>query len=219
MANRRLVSLLLMVLPLVIASCSQEVDRRPPMVSFKPQNIPVVPRSVSQMQREVRIDRSYMPESTRARRMYSGPMTPKFITIHSTANPTGDASSHSKYLNSGKSGSLCWHFTVDQAHAVQHLPLNRHGHHADHSGPGDKYSIAIEMCEVRWQSPARTYDRAAKLTATLMQQYNIPLRNVVPHFYWSGKNCPSPILDGGRPGYKWSWFISRVDYYNRCLKA
>ena len=38
-------------------------------------------------------------------------------------------------------------------------------------------------------------------------------RQVVPHNYWSGKNCPAPLMTNGRPGYKWSWFISRVDYY------
>ena len=52
-----------------------------------------------------------------------------------------------------------------------------------------------------------------------MMRYNVPLRNVVPHNYWSGKNCPAPLMTNGRPGYKWSWFISRVDYYYRCLQA
>ncbi len=220
MDMRRFLQICLVVLPLLAASCSPgSSSRRPPLVSFRPQDIPLVPRTVSQINREVRIDRDYMPTSTRARRYYSGSLSPRFITIHSTANPSGDACSHAKYLNKGKSGSLCWHFTVDQYHAVQHLPLNRMGHHADKGGPGDRYSIAIEMCEVRSHSKAKTYDRAAKLTASLMTQYNIPLRNVVPHYYWSGKACPGPLLDEKRPGYKWSWFISRVDYYYRCLNG
>ena len=32
-------------------------------------------------------------------------------------------------------------------------------------------------------------------------------------------SCPAPLMTNGRPGYKWSWFISRVDYYYRCLQA
>ncbi|MEG0023764.1 MAG: N-acetylmuramoyl-L-alanine amidase [Akkermansia sp.] len=216
---KKIVTTVLLAIPLMMASCSQQSAPRPPLISFRPQNIPLVPRSTSQMKREVVVQRSYMPTRTRARRNYSGSMNPRFITIHSTANPTGDASSHSRYLNTGKSGSLSWHYTVDQYWAIQHLPLNRMGHHADRGGPGDHYSIAIEMCETRSHNPVRIYDKAAKLTAVLMKEENIPLRNVVPHYYWSRKNCPRPLLDHGRPGYKWSWFISRVDYYSRCLNA
>ena len=29
----------------------------------------------------------------------------------------------------------------------------------------------------------------------------------------------SPLLTNGRPGHKWSWFVSRVDYYRRCLET
>lgn len=116
-------------------------------------------------------------------------------------------------------GSLNWHFTVDQYHAIQHIPLNETGRHADRGGPGDMYSIGIEMGEVRSHNPIVTWNRSAKLTAVLMKQYNIPLRNVVPHYYWTGKNCPAPLLTNGRPGYKWSWFVSRVDYYRRCLET
>ncbi|MFR4436680.1 MAG: N-acetylmuramoyl-L-alanine amidase family protein, partial [Akkermansia muciniphila] len=93
------------------------------------------------------------------------------------------------------------------------------GRHADRGGPGDMYSIGIEMGEVRSHNPIVTWNRSAKLTAVLMKQYHIPLRNVVPHYYWTGKNCPAPLLTNGRPGHKWSWFISRVDYYRRCLET
>ena len=41
----------------------------------------------------------------------------------------------------------------------------------------------------------------------------------MPHRLLVGKNCPAPLMTNGRPGYKWSWFISRVDYYYRCLQA
>ena len=146
-------------------------------------------------------------------------MHPRFITIHSTANPTGDAAAHARALKRGAMGSLNWHFTVDQYRAIQHIPLNETGRHADRGGPGDMYSIGIEMGEVRSHNPIVTWNRSAKLTAVLMKQYNIPLRNVVPHYYWTGKNCPAPLLTNGRPGHKWSWFVSRVDYYRRCLET
>ena len=171
---------------------------------------------MAQMSREVHINRDFMSPRSRARRAAHS-MHPRFITIHSTANPRGDAAAHARALKRGVMGSLNWHFTVDQYRAVQHIPLNETGRHADRGGPGDMYSIGIEMCEKRGQSIVKTFDRAAKLAAYNMYAHDIPLRNVVPHYYWTGKRCPHLLLDNGKPGFKWSWFISRVDYYYRCI--
>ena len=138
------------------------------------------------------------------------------ITMHNTENPSADAMQHARALNNG--ALRCnWHYTVDPYVTMQHLPLNETGRHADRGGPGDMYSIGIEMCEKRGQSIVKTFDRAAKLAAYTMYSQNIPLRNVVPHYYWTGKRCPHLLLDNGKPGFKWSWFISRVDYYHRCI--
>lgn len=203
-----------LMLPALLAACSDAP--RPPAVSFRIQNVPPVPRTMAQMSREVHINRDFMSPRSRARRAAHS-MHPRFITIHSTANPKGDAAAHARALKRGAMGSLNWHFTVDQYRAVQHIPLNETGRHADRGGPGDMYSIGIEMCEKRGQSIVKTFDRAAKLAAYNMYAHDIPLRNVVPHYYWTGKRCPHLLLDNGKPGFKWSWFISRVDYYYRCI--
>ena len=202
-----------LMLPALLAACS-DAPRLP--VSFRIQNVPPVPRTMAQMSREVHINRDFMSPRSRARRAAHS-MHPRFITIHSTANPKGDAAAHARALKRGAMGSLNWHFTVDQYRAVQHIPLNETGRHADRGGPGDMYSIGIEMCEKRGQSIVKTFDRAAKLAAYNMYAHDIPLRNVVPHYYWTGKRCPHLLLDNGKPGFKWSWFISRVDYYYRCI--
>ncbi len=186
-----------------------------PMVSFKPSTKKPVKRSPRQLMRECNVRKMYMPESSELRRRASG-MNARFITVHNTANKNADAMQHARALNNGV--LRCnWHFTVDPYITIQHLPLDETGKHADRGGPGDKYSIGIEMCEKRGQSLAKTFDRTAKLCAWLMYKEGIPLRNVVPHYYWTGKQCPRHLLDNGRPGYKWSWFISRVDYYYRCI--
>ena len=203
-----------LMLPALLAACLDAP--RPPAVSFRIQNVPPVPRTMAQMSREVHINRDFMSPRSRARRAAHS-MHPRFITIHSTANPKGDAAAHARALKRGAMGSLNWHFTVDQYCAVQHIPLNETGRHADRGGPGDMYSIGIEMCEKRGQSIVKTFDRAAKLAAYNMYAHDIPLRNVVPHYYWTGKRCPHLLLDNGKPGFKWSWFISRVDYYYRCI--
>ena len=155
----------------------------------------------------------------------------RYITIHSTQNFSrgADALRHSEALKNGKLrarkrrggnriGYLVWHYTVDQDRAVQHLPTNEQGEHADFSGPGNCYSIGIEMCENRGNSRTATIERTAKLTAYLMQKHNIPLRKVVPHYHWPRrglsqphKNCPHYLLDNGHPGAKWQWFLAKVN--------
>ena len=204
---------------LALTSCSEPSGKAgmAPMISFKPSGVPVVKRSPRQLLAECNVRTMFMPKSSPLRRR-SSRMKPRFITMHNTENPSADAMQHARALNNG--ALRCnWHYTVDPYVTMQHIPLNETGRHADRGGPGDMYSIGIEMGEVRSHNPIVTWNRSAKLTAVLMKQYHIPLRNVVPHYYWTGKNCPAPLLTNGRPGHKWSWFISRVDYYRRCLET
>lgn len=203
---------------LALSSCSDSGGPKPaPMISFHSANIPVVQRSVSQLKRECNVNAMPIPSSNPVRQR-AGKMSPKFITIHSTQNMGADAFQHSRALNAGRLRHT-WHFTIDPSVSIQHIPLNETGRHADSGRLGDRFSIGIEMCEKRGDSIVRTYDRTAKLCAYLMKEHNIPLRNVVPHYYWTRKDCPKPLLDHGRPGYKWGWFISRVDYYYRCVNG
>ena len=187
------------------------------------------------MMREVRLKVDLVPKGTHGRRVVR-PMSPRYITIHSTQNWTADASRHSLALKRGalrapkrrggnRIGYLIWHFTVDDRVAIQHLPTSEQGEHADFDGPGNRYSIGIEMCEHRGSSRAATVERTAKLAAVLMKRHGIPLRNVVPHYHWPrrgasppNKNCPHFLLDNGRPGAKWRRFQGRVNYYYRMLE-
>ncbi|MGJ8633526.1 MAG: peptidoglycan recognition protein family protein [Luteolibacter sp.] len=183
--------------------------------------------------REVRLNVDMVPKGTFGRKVVR-PMRPRYITIHSTQNYSADAERHGLALKRGalrsgkrpggnRIGFLIWHFSVDDNSAVQHMPTSEQGEHADFSGPGNLYSIGIEMCEERGSNLSATIDRTAKLTAVLMKQHGIPLKNVVPHYHWPrggktppNKNCPHFLLDNGKPGRKWKWFLSRVNnYYSR----
>lgn len=207
------------VTSLAFVSCSSgpSSPRSAPMVSFNPAAVPLVERSASSLKRECNIQKIPLPASNPVRQK-SHPMTPQFITVHSTQNYGADALQHARALNNGVLRHD-WHFTIDPRVAVQHIPLNESGKHADSGGPGDRFSIGIEMCEKRGDNLVSTFDRTAKTAAVLMKEYNIPLRNVVPHYYWTKKNCPIVLMDGARPGFKWSWFLSRVDYYYRCING
>jgi len=199
---------------------------------------PVVSRassqSTAQLLRAINLKIDMVPRGRHGRRVVR-PMSPRFITIHSTENYSADAWKHSLALKNGalrahrrpggnRIGYLIWHYTVDDKVAVQHMPTNEQGEHADFDGPGNRYSIGIEMCEQRGSNRDATVERAARLAAYLMYRHGIPLNQVVPHYHWERrgvspphKNCPHFLLENGRPGAKWRAFLGKVNYYYRSL--
>ena len=206
-------SLLLLVV-LFLASCASVVPHRsPPGVT-----VDLVPRG-------------------RYSRIQHRPMSPKYITIHATENRSSGANaySHAQMLKRGALkgrhnaiGYIGWHFTVDDHATYQSLPTNERGEHADYDGPGNRYSIGIEMCENRGNDRNRTLDRTARLTAWLMKEHGIPLSHVVPHQHWrmirhddhrdlGHKNCPHFLMSHGRPGPAWNAFIAKVAAYRRSM--
>ena len=201
-------------------SCQQNPYLKTPTgYKFTPMSNKIVPRTMSRLAAECNIKVRIMSPSSRPRRG-AKKLKPTFITIHSTANHSRSATAmqHSRALTNGSISNRSWHFTADQYMVVQNLPLNETGWHAG-SAAGNNNSIGIEMCEAEslGQNHYRTWDRAAKLTAVLMKRYRINLRHVVPHYHWTRKNCPAPLMTNGRPGPKWAWFLSRIDYYYRCI--
>lgn len=192
--------------------------------------------SAAALLREVRLRSDLVPRGKHGRKVVR-PMTPRYITIHSTENKDAGAARHAVALKRGtlrsgkhpggnRIGYLIWHFTVDDGVAIQHLPTREQGEHADFDGPGNRLSIGIEMCEHRGNNWQATLDRTAKLTAYLMYRNHIPLCNVVPHYHWPrrgkrppNKNCPHLLLDHGRPGVKWRAFLNRVDCHYRRIAA
>jgi N-acetylmuramoyl-L-alanine amidase len=206
-------------------------DRRQPISSSGPSVTRTTgTASVAGLMRDANLKPDLVRKGTYGRRVIK-PMKARYITIHSTQNYTADAERHAVALKRGalrtgrKNGYMIWHFTVDDRVAIQHLPTSEQGVHADFDGPGNKYSIGIEMCEHRGCSRERTLDRTAKLTAALMKRNGIPLRNVVPHYHWPrwgknppNKNCPHFLLDNGRPGKKWRAFLARVNYQYQRLE-
>jgi N-acetylmuramoyl-L-alanine amidase len=187
--------------------------------------------------REVNMHSMLIKRGTAGRKTYR-PMTPRYITIHSTQNfsSAANAFQHGRALQNGalrsgmrpggnRIGYLTWHFTVQENAAVQHLPVREQGEHADYDGPGNNYSIGIEMCENAGNNKAQTIERTAKLAAMLCYTQGISVSNVVPHYHWPRygasplhKNCPHFLLDHGKPGPTWRWFLSRVQlHYNRIV--
>lgn len=139
-------------------------------------------------------------------------MTPKYITIHDTANPDSDASNHASYVKGDLAANapVSWHFTVDDKEIIQHLPLNEVGWHAGDgsNGPGNRQSIGIEICEFTDNNRrAKAEGNAVWLVAKLLDELQLPISAVVQHNHWTGKNCPRVIR--GRQG-GWDLFLRGV---------
>lgn len=52
--------------------------------------------------------------------------------------------------------------------------------------------------------------RAATLVAGLLKDFGLSVDRVVPHQTWTGKNCPTLLLNGGAVGAKWQKFLDLV---------
>lgn len=133
-------------------------------------------------------------------------MTPKYITIHNTAN---DASANNEisYMRNNATATS-FHFAVDDTEVVQGLPVNRNGFHAgDGNGEGNRASIGIEICYSK--SGGARFDaaerNAAKFTAQLLKERGWDISRVKKHQDWSGKYCPHRTLDMG-----WKRFLNMV---------
>jgi N-acetylmuramoyl-L-alanine amidase len=185
----------------------------------------------------VRVNSSILPPNIHGR-LVKRTMRPSYITIHSTSNRGATAYNHAQLLQRkgmrsrnnprfGRSGWITWHYTVDDRGAYQHLLPTEQGDHADYGGTGDRSSIGIEICEFRNKAQqAKAIDNAARLTASLADQYGISSSRIVTHHHWPrwdyrhGKPCPRILLDrdrhapgGWREGARWNDFVRLVDRY------
>ncbi len=160
----------------------------------------------------VQIIQDFIPSGRRNRPGYK--LTPKYITIHDTANTQAgaDAKAHARYLKGSTAAAIpaSWHFTVDDKVIYQHLPLDENGWHAGDgtNGTGNRQSIGIEICENRDGNRAQAEKNAAWLVAKLLREFNLGLDRVKQHYDWSGKNCPRVLR--GRPG-GWQGFLAAVE--------
>ncbi|MEG1049744.1 MAG: N-acetylmuramoyl-L-alanine amidase [Oscillospiraceae bacterium] len=159
----------------------------------------------------MKIRQMLAPYGTAARCGYS--LQPEYITLHNTANlrPSATAAAHGRYLQgAGSMKEVSYHYVVDDKEIVRCIPDNEVAWHAGDTGkgPGNRKSIAIEICENEGGNLYNATQNAAWLAAFLMREYNIPLKNVVQHNHWSQKNCPNRIRKG--EPYGWAEFLTNV---------
>lgn len=138
---------------------------------------------------------------------------PKYVTIHNTddiaeASGTNDAEQYARATYNNAMGDVVVHYYIDETACWHILADDTVGYHAGDgaNGTGNTQSIAIEVI---MDGSGKSYDtkaeeRAALLTAILLDKYSLKIDAVVQHNKWNGKNCPLYI----RP--HWSKFIEKV---------
>ena len=74
-------------------------------------------------------------------------MTPQFITIHSTGNPSSTAQNEADYVCKNSVRQASFHFVCDEKQIIQVLPTNEIAWHAGVGGicTGNRKSFAIDI--------------------------------------------------------------------------
>lgn len=139
--------------------------------------------------------------------------TPRTITIHETDNTNrgANAQAHARLQEAGNFRQASWHFQVDDKDVIyQSVPENEVAYAGgDGRGPGNSFSIHIEICVNSDGNFNKAVANAIWLVQYLMKKYNISIHNVVQHNKWSGKNCPRNLRNGAK-GITWTQLIKSV---------
>lgn len=135
-----------------------------------------------------------------------------YIVIHETDNNGSHATAraHNQYLHKNCwEEQKSWHYTVDDTEIWHHLPNNEVGYHAGDTSwkeGGNRNGIGIELCVNQGGDFDQTMHNAAQLTAYLLRQYHLDMDAVKKHQDFSGKICPSTIINHNR----WDEFLQLV---------
>lgn len=133
----------------------------------------------------------------------SGNSGRKYIVLHFTANNGDTAKNNVDYFNGAYRGASA-HFFCDPNEIWQNVSLSNT---AWHCGASTYYcscrnsnSIGIEMCSKinssgTYYFEQGTLNNAAALTRWLMEEYGIPIENVIRHYDVTHKWCPGPWVD------------------------
>lgn len=139
-------------------------------------------------------------------------ISPLYICIHSTGNPSSSAKNERAWLdNASNTVDASWHVVIDETEAIQAIPFNEMAWHAG-TALGNRESIGIEICESG--NRAKTVDHAAKVVAQLLKERNWGVDKLKRHYDYSGKSCPSIFMANNWAG--WTEFKAQVEKY---LKA
>jgi len=149
----------------------------------------------------------------------------KYLVIHYTGNDGDTAANNARYSHSNVTKTSA-HYFVDGEEVWRSVPelvtawavggskyasAGETGGGTLHGIVTNSNSLSVELCDpVRGGGilPSEpVLENAASLCRMLMEQYDIPLENVVRHFDVSGKLCPAYFVDETA----WAAFKARLE--------
>lgn len=138
----------------------------------------------------------------------SGEIKVESITIHNTpdlVNVYDDAEQYTRATYNGNMGDVVVTMYVDDVNGWLNMPLNSPTYHSA-TTKGNYSSISIEciMDGQTGETNEKAEDNCARITAYLLNKFNLDISCVTTHKRWNGKNCPIYILP------HWDKFIERV---------
>ena len=147
----------------------------------------------------------------------NNPKKNKYIVIHYTGNPTGDAKAHCEYYASGPLNASAHYFVGYKGDVWQSVEDEDSAWHCGakiykHLFCRNTNSIGVEMCcriakDGTWYFEEATVNSTIELVKELMKKYNIPIENVIRHYDVTGKICPEPYV---RNKAAWQAFKDRL---------
>ena len=137
----------------------------------------------------------------------------KYLVVHYTANDGDTDEGNANYFKNNIVKASA-HYFVDDDSVTQSVHDNYIAWHcggkrySDYKKTGGaKYynkctntnSLGIELCDTKkdgkYAFTDKTIKNAVALIKDKMEQYNIPIENVIRHFDVTGKICPKPFVD------------------------
>lgn len=152
----------------------------------------------------------HIPKNTPCNRRPGLPLVPEYVTVHSTGNPRSTARNERDWLtNPANKRTASWHICVDEREAIEAIPLAEVAWHAGDggNGPGNRRSIAIEICES--SNRAKTLQNAIELAADLLRRLGLGADRLRRHWDWSKKPCPRIFMADNWAG--WEAFKGEVE--------
>ena len=138
-------------------------------------------------------------------------MTPKYVTIHDTAN-LAPAENEIAYMIRNDL-EVSFHIAVDEKEAIQGLPFERNSWSCGDggNGTGNRNGISLEICRPTNENRS-LYDQAEEnavyVAARLLYKFGLGIERLKKHQDWSNKKCPNVILKENR----WDGFKGRVQW-------
>jgi len=128
----------------------------------------------------------------------------QYIVVHYTANDGDTANNNGNYFAQPNRNASA-HYFVDESNIVQSVKDTDTAWHCGaksykHELCRNDNSIGIEMCskkdkQGKYYINENTQSNTINLIKQLMQEYDIPIENVIRHYDVTGKLCPMPFVE------------------------